>query len=506
LFTVLATYGSLKLGAFVGTEFTPTTDDGTVRITLTLDNNSSIHRTADLVYTVEDYINTLPERKYIRNVVSTVAGSMRSNSISEAQIALYMNDDPDRPSTQVLADKIRPWVSNLPGVEVSIAATRSGFGNPIEIQVKGQDLNQLYNIAEDIRAKGRVIPGIRDLKIEMEMGKPELEVSPIRWRLAPLGLNISDLAGIVRGYLIGRDAGKFRQGGYEYDIKARISREKASDIFKAHELPIMTGYGLVPLDEMANIYWGDAPTEIRRVERERAVVVTGRVRYITSGEGNARMREVVNAMTLPEGVSINFGGEQEDMAENFLELIRTMIIAIVVTYLVVAAILESWTYSIVILATVPMAAIGVVPAMLISEVNISIFALIGMIMLVGMVVNNAIVVIDYAEVLRLKGTHPYEAVEEACHVRFKSLLMAVVTSVVSLVPLLSTGRGSEMKRPIAVVAIGGLIAGGMLAMLSIPAAYKVVWRFRLLWAKFRGRNADSEDDEEYEDDDTGNDE
>ena len=335
----------------------------------------------------------------------------------------------------------------------------------------------------------------------MEMGKPELRITPIRWRLAPLGLNISDLAGIVRGYLIGRDSGKFRQGGYEYDIKARISREKASDIFNAHELPIMTGYGLVPLDEMADISWSDGPTEIRRVERERAVVVTGNVRYITSGEGNARMREVVNQMTLPEGVSINFGGEQEDMAENFTELIRTLVIAIVVTYLVVAAILESWTYSIVILATVPMAAIGVVPAMLLSEVNISIFALIGMIMLVGMVVNNAIVVVDYAEVLRLKGTHPYEAVEEACHVRFKSLLMAVVTSIVSLLPLLSTGRGSEMKRPIAVVAIGGLIAGGMLAMLSIPAAYKCVWRVRLFWARLRGREYGETDDEEYEDDD-----
>ncbi|MBR0151177.1 MAG: efflux RND transporter permease subunit [Synergistaceae bacterium] len=500
LFTVLATYGSMKLGGFIGTEFTPSMDDGTVRITLTLDNNSSIHRTAELVYHVEGYIDSLPERKYIKNVVSTVASSMRSNSISEAQSALYMTNDPDRPSTQVLADRIRPYLSNLPGVQISIAATRSGFGNPIEIQVKGQDLNQLYGIAEEIRAQGRKIPGIRDLNIEMEMGKPELRINPIRWRLSPLGLNISDLAGIVRGYLIGRDAGKFRQGGYEYDIKARISRSLASDIFTAHELPIMTGSGLVPLDEMADISWSDGPTEIRRVERERAVVVTGRVRYITSGEGNARMREVVNRMTLPEGVSINFGGEQEDMAENFTELLRTLIIAIVVTYLVVAAILESWIYSVVILATVPMAAIGVVPAMLISEVNISIFAIIGMIMLVGMVVNNAIVVVDYAEVLRLKGTHPYEAVEEACHVRFKSLLMAVVTSVVSLLPLLSTGRGSEMKRPIAVVAIGGLIAGGMLAMISIPAAYKVVWRVRLFWAKVRGREA-PDDDDEYDDED-----
>ncbi len=501
LFTILATYGSLKLGGFLGTQFTPSMDDGTVRITLTLDNNSSIHRTADLVYYVEDYINSIPERKYINHVVSTVASSMRSQSISEAQIALYMNNDPDRPSTEDLADKLRPWLNKLPGVQISIAATRSGFGNPIEIQIKGQDLDQLYSIAEEIQARGRNVPGVRDLEIEMEMGKPELEIEPIRWRLAPLGLNISDLASIVRGYLIGRDAGKFRQGGYEYDIKARINREKASDIFTAHELPIMTSYGLVPLDEIANISWGDAPTEIQRVERERAVVVTGRVRYITSGEGNARMREVVSQIKLPEGVSINFGGEQEDMAENFIELIRTMVIAIVITYLVVAAILESWTYAIIILATIPMAAIGVVPAMLISGVNISIFALIGMIMLVGMVVNNAIVVVDYAEVLRLKGTHPYEAVEEACHVRFKSLLMAVVTSVVSLVPLLSTGRGSEMKRPIAVVAIGGLIAGGMLAMLSIPAAYKLVWRVRLLWAKFRGREYGDNDDEDYDEDD-----
>ena len=267
----------------------------------------------------------------------------------------------------------------------------------------------------------------------------------------------------------------------------------------------MTNYGLIPLDEMSDVSWSDSPTEIRRVERQRAVVITGRVRYITSGEGNALMREVVDNMTIPDDVTINFGGEQEDVAENFTELLMTLVIAIVITYLVVAAILESWTYSIVILATVPMAIIGVVPAMLISDVNISIFAIIGMIMLVGMVVNNAIVVIDYAEVLRLKGTNPYKAVEEACHVRFKSLLMAVVTSVVSLVPLLSTGRGSEMKRPIAVVAIGGLIAGGMLAMLSIPAAYKCIWQIRHFWARITGKNKNSESESEDDDDDEDDD-
>ena len=503
IFTLLAMWGSLKLGSFLGTQFTPTMDDGTIRITLTLDNNSSIYKTADLIYKVEDYVDSIPERKYIKNVVSTVAGSMRDNSISEAKISLYTIEDDNRPSTQVLADKIRPWLSQLPGVQVAVASTRSGFSNAIEVQVKGEDLNVLYNFAEEIRSRARNIPGLINLKTEMEMGKPELRINPIRWRLSPLGLNISDLSGIVKGYLIGGNSGKFRQGGFEYDIKARIAREKASDIFNAHELPIMTGYGLVPLDEMADITWGDAPTEIRRVERQRAVVITGDVRYITSGEGNAKLKNLIDSMELPAGVSIKFGGEQENMTENFTELVRTLIIAIVVTYLVVAAILESWVYSAVILATVPMALIGVIPAMLISDVSISIFALIGMIMLVGMVVNNAIVVVDYAEVLRLKGTHPYKAVEEACHVRFKSLLMAVVTSIVSLVPLLSTGRGSEMKRPIAVVAIGGLIAGGMLAMITIPAAYKIVWRLKIFWNKIMGHELDIKDDDSqmYDDED-----
>lgn len=487
LLVLLMTWGSLKLGGFVGTQFMPESDDGTIRISVTLDNNASITRTRDVLEQVEAFIEGMEDRKWVRSVVSSVAGSMRSQALNEANVSLYLvNAEEGRPSTQEIADRIRPFLATLPGVDYSVSATRAGFSDPISIEVKGTDLNVLYSVAEEIRARGRKVPGVRDLAIGMELGKPELRVEPIRWRLSPLGLNIADLARIVRGYLIGMDSGKFRQDGYEYDIKARLSREKAGDIFKVHELPVMTGNGLVPLDEMANVVWGDAPTEIQRKDRVRIVPVTGRVRYITTGEGNARMKEITDAMTLPEGVTISFGGEAEDMAEEFAELLRTLVIAIVITYLVVAAILESWTYAAIILFTVPMAAIGVVPALIVTGVNISIFAIIGMIMLVGMVVNNAIVIVDYAEVLRGQGKHPYEAIEEACVVRFKSLVMAVVTSVVSLIPLLSTGRGAEMKLPIAVVAIGGLLAGGSLAMVFIPAAYKLTWRIRLFLERHRG--------------------
>ena len=488
ILTLLLTWGSLRLGGFIGSEFIPSSDDGTITISLTLDNSASLGRTEEMVRRVEAFISTMEEKRWIRDVVSTVGASKRETAIFKASVAVYLKEDPERPSTQSVADKIRPFLATLEGVETTTTATRVGFGDPIEIRVSGNDLSALYSVAEEIRSRGRSVPGVRDLSLSMEMGKPELRVLPIRWRLTPLGLNISDLSSIVRGYLIGANAGKFRQSGFEYDIKARLDREKAGDIYTVSALPIMTGYGLVPLDEMADVAWSDAPTEIRRIERRRTVVVTGNVRFITSGEGNARMQELVSGMKLPDGVEVSFGGESEDMAENFAELIRTMIIAIVVTYIVVAAILESWTYAAVILFTVPMAMIGVVPAMLMAGVNISIFSLIGMIMLVGMVVNNAIVVVDYAEVLRLEGKHPYEAIETACKVRFKSLVMAVVTSVVSLLPLmLSSGRGSEMRAPIAVVAVGGLVAGGLLALLSIPAAYRVCWAVRLWWGRRRGK-------------------
>ena len=485
LLTILMTYGSARLGGLIGSQFLPVTDDGSITIDLTLDNNASLEKTEGVVRRVEDFIASMEEKPYIRDVVSTVGGSGRSSGLYKASVTVYLKEDPERPATQIVADRIRPFLATLEGVETATSATRKGFGSPIEIHIKGEDLTTLYSLAEEIRSRGREVPGVRDLTIETEMGKPELQVLPIRWRLTPLGLNISDLAGIIRGYLIGRDAGKFRQDGFEYDIKARLNREKAGDIYSVQELPIMTRYGLVPLDEMADVAWSDAPTEIRRIERQRTVVVSGNVRYITTGEGNARMREVVSRMELPPGYTISFGGEAEDMAEEFAELIRTMVISIVVTYIVVAAIMESWLYAAVILFTVPMAMIGVVPAMLLAGVSISIFSLIGMIMLVGMVVNNAIVVVDYAEVLRMEGKHPYEAIETACKVRFKSLVMAVVTSVVSLLPLmLSSGRGSEMRAPIAVVAVGGLIAGGMLALLSVPAAYRICWAVRL-WRERR---------------------
>ena len=477
------TVGAVKLGGLIGTQFVPVMDDGVMTINLWLDNSASLEQTDRTTRLVENFIDSMAEKVYIQNVVATVGASMRSSAVNRSSVSIHLRDDPRRPSTQETADKIRPFLATLEGVEYTIQDARAGFGNAaaIEVRIKGEDMNVLYSIAEEVKARGRLIPGIRDLTIQSEMGKPELQISPIRWRLSPLGLNISDLAVIVRGYLIGRDAGKFRQNGFEYDIKAMLDRAKAGDIYTVSELPIMTAFGLVPLKEMAEISWRDAPTEIRRIERERVIVVTGGVRYITTGEGNAKMREMLSTIPLPDGYSFSFAGEEARMAEDFAAMFRAMIIAVVITFIVVAAIMESWSYSLIILMTAPMTLIGVVPAMLISGTSISLFALIGMIMLIGLVNTSAIIVVDFAETLRREeNLHPNEAIERAVEVRFRTLTMSISTSVVSLMPLaLTTGMGAAMRSPIAIVAIGGLIAGELLALLAIPAAYKIYWKIRL---------------------------
>ncbi len=475
------TFGVFKAGGFIGTEFMPRTDSGVMTIDITLPSNTPVWVTQERAKEIEDRIReTLPALEYI---VSTVGASGRNQGTHKATIEAYFHKNVERPSTIDMADQLRPFVNAMPGVDATVSGFRKGMGGggkPIQIIIKGDDLETLYGLAEKMRDKISHASGIVDAGIDVEMGKPELQILPVRWRLSQFGINMTTLSQVVYGYLVGMDAGKFRQDGFEYDIKARINPEHAKDIFKVPELPIMTEYGLVPLKEFAEVQWRDGPTEIVRKDRRKAVTVEADSRYITVGEATENARRAIEDIELPAGYEIQFGGDAENMAENFAELGQALLIAIVLTFIIVAAILESWFFAFVITLSVPLAALGVIPAMLMSGVSISLFALIGLIMLVGLVVNNAIVVIDYAEVRRVEEGEPGAvAIEKACAIRLRTLFMAISTAVISMVPLAAgTGDGGSFRQPIAFVAIGGLIAGGIIALLIIPSIYSIYWGFK----------------------------
>lgn len=482
----LVAFLSLTIGAFylagdLGFENLPTSDDGSITISLKLSNHASIAQTEEKTIAVETFIRSLPEAEHIGHIVSAIGAGDADQELYKSTISLNLKESPHRPRTIDVANKIRSYLETVEAIEFSVLAVRPGFvEDPIMVHVQGDDMSVLFGIAEQIRNAGEKIPGILDLSLSTEMGKPELRISPVRWRLVQLDMDIADLTEIVKGYLNGNGAGRFRQDGSEFDIKVRVDLDKAGDIHAAGQLPITTKYGVVPLEEMADLHWSDSPAEIRRVERKRTLMITGNVQHISIGEGIDKMRELIGTVEIPPGYSARMAGEADDMSEEAGEMERAILMAVIVTFLVVASILESWALAVMILLCVPVSAIGVVPLMLATGANVSLFSMIGMIMLVGLVVNSAILVVDTAERLRKEeGFGSEAAIKKACEIRFQSVVMALVTSVVSFLPLaLASGRGAEFRWPIAVVAIGGLVAGGFLSLLLVPSIYKMYWGLR----------------------------
>ncbi|MDR1915108.1 MAG: efflux RND transporter permease subunit [Synergistaceae bacterium] len=486
IFFVALTVGAFALGAGIPMEVLPTSDNGMVTVNLKFSNNFSLDATMVRTMQIENMINAIPEAGFFERVITSIGGGEMDQSLFKSQITVQLKDIPGRPETDAIADKIRSRLGAVAGVEYSVLSAQQTFGpDPIEVQIKGPDFALLQDIAEKIRARGENIPGAANLSLSTEMGRSELRIKPIRWRASQFGIDASEFAEIVKGYLNGNKAGFFREGGEEYDIKVLIDPRKRSDIYAIGQLPVITKFGAVPLEELADAAWGDSPTEIRRTERERTLTITGNVRGVPLSVVLGDFKAVLDDIKLPPGYTVRMAGEAEDMEEDLGAMALTILLAVVVTFLVIASILESWAYAAIILFSVPMSAIGVVPLMLATGANISIIAMIGMVMLVGLVVNNAIIVVDSAEILRRdEGLPPGAAIEKSCDIRFKSVTMGVVTSIVSFMPLaMATGRGSEFRWPVAIVAIGGLMAGGLLALLAIPAAYKLYWNTRGFFSK-----------------------
>ena len=484
IFFTALTLGAFVLGAGLQMEALPASDDGSITVSMKFSNNASLESTAGKTLRIENFIRSLPEARFFEHVVSSVGGTETDQSLFKSLITVQMKDvpsSPDRPETKAVADKIRDYLRTQSGVEFSVLAESRTFGpDPIEIQVRGEDFLTLGDIAEKIRVEGERIPGVENLSLSTETGRTELRLVPVRWRLAQLGMDISGAARTVRGYLNGNTAGTFREGGSEFDIKVRVDPSMTGDIYAIGHLPVMTRYGAVALEEIADMEWSSSPTEIRRIERERAVEVTGYNRDVPLEKVLTDIQAMLDDMELPPGCRTRLAGEAEDMEQTAGVMGTAILLAVAVTFLVIASILESFSYALIILLSVPMSAIGVVPLMMATGANLSILAMTGMIMLVGLAVNNAIVVVDYAEILRRgRGLPPESAIEEACGVRFKSIVMGVSTSVVSFMPLaMAEGLGSEFRWPIAAVAIGGLVSGGLLALLAVPAAYKIYWSAR----------------------------
>ncbi|MBN1332760.1 MAG: efflux RND transporter permease subunit [Synergistales bacterium] len=477
LFLVLFT-GSIILTRQIGVEFLPRADQGVVTMEIELPPAVSLGYTERITRQIEAFAEDLPD---VKAVEVLAGGTGAEQGVNQARIRLFMNDLKDRASTFEIAAQLRPFIASIPDVTPIISAFTSGGppGRALQIGVIGNDISELDTISQQILRIMRETPGIVEADVNWELGRPEIELAANRWRMAQLELDVSSLADTSRAYITGKEAGVFRSEGKEYDILVKLEPQKVRNVFELPGLPIPTKSGFVPLAIVADVNYGIGPTTILRKDRNRYMAVEADVSGITVGEAFNQILPKIRAIELPPGYRLDFAGEVESIQENFRFMILAFGMAVVLTFMVIAAILESYLFAFIIMLTIPLSAIGVVPLLFLTDVAISVYGLLGVIMLVGLVVNNAIVILDYAEMKRKEGYRPYDAIMEACQIRLRPIVMADITSVIAMVPLgLGLGAGGPFRQPMAIVVIGGLLAGGTLALFAIPPVYERVWAFR----------------------------
>jgi HAE1 family hydrophobic/amphiphilic exporter-1 len=386
-----------------------------------------------------------------------------------------------------MADMVRAAVDGqIPGAEIDVDAQQglwmlnrvfsSGGGqDAVEIELRGWDLGEADAIAAEIRRRVERLDGITDVRVSRREGQPEERLELDRERISELGLSVREVGRTLLANVAGLEAGRFREGGDEFPIVVRL---QPSDRLNAEDLDHVVvrtpGGAIVPLSTVVERRRGRGPVEIDRVDGQRVTYVTANLEGgVALGNAVERIRSELADLALPEGFSLLFGGQYEEQLAARRDFTIAIVMALALVYMLMAAQFERFVDPLVVMLSVPMALIGVVPTLLLTGTTLNIQSIMGLIMLIGIVVNNAIVLVDAVNLLRREyAMGAAEAVVEAGRLRLRPILMTTGTTVLGLVPLaLGLGTGAEIQAPLARVVIGGLLASTLVTLVLIPVAY-----------------------------------
>jgi HAE1 family hydrophobic/amphiphilic exporter-1 len=349
---------------------------------------------------------------------------------------------------------------------------------PVEVEIYGDILDEVKVAADSILEKVRNVSGLADVKSSLEFGNPELQVTFNREQLAILGLDLGQVVTTVRNKVQGEVATDFQQADREIDIRVRsIDRERA-DVEDVGDLIIAQRDGVpIFLKAVADIHLAQGPTEIRRIGQKRAAVVSANLAGRSMGDAAAELRTLLRGAEVPPGVTATLGGQQEEMERSFRSLMLAGALAIFLVYLVMACEFESLMHPFVIMLTVPLGCVGTILGLAVMGQSIDVVAIIGFLILVGVVVDNAIVLIDGVNQLREQGLTRLEALREAGKKRLRPILMTSACTILGLLPMaLGIGEGAELQQPLAVAVIGGMTLGTLLTLIVIPVVYSLLDR------------------------------
>lgn len=478
---------SLVLGIAVPKEFMGKWDRGDILINIEMPVGSSLERTDKVVTEVEKFVmDKTPEKDtVITDVGQGPSGARRFSAAGESPrlggLTLSLLSSEERlkhkmRSTYQVQDMVTDEFKNYPGAKIQVAEAFSMTGKkPIEILIRGNDLEKLASIADGLKAKLAGVKGLKNLDISHRPGSPEYRIVVDRKKAAELGVGSSQVAGTLRMLLAQDEVSKFREEGNEYDIFVQLPEGQRDSIDKIRGIKFqLPSGGQVSLSELAKIIPAYSPAGISRRDRSRYVAVQADITGRASSDVLADILTVLKKEKMPTGVNWIIAGDEKRRAEVFGELFSALFLSIILVYVFLALQFESFIHPFTILLSVPLELAGFFGALLLSKLTMTIFALLGLIMLVGVVVAHAIVLIDYIIIRKKGGMSTMDAIREAAPLRLRPILMTVGAAVFAMVPLaLGLRAGTDLFKPLAVGSIGGLLSSTFLTLLVIPVVYSL---------------------------------
>ena len=472
----------LLLIPLIGVELMPAVDESEVRIYAEMAVGTRI----DVVHQAFQKIEAIVEQEVpeIQNSVSFIGGSSwraRGSNTGEMRIALLPVKMRTRSSEEIAA-ALRKKLGAIPGAKIRTRAGQglfilrlgAGEGEQVQLELRGHEPEKADIIAHLIESLIRQIPGITDTQISREIGTPEELVIINRQKAASMKLTVSKIANMLQTMLSGTSAGNFREEGKEYPIRVKLKGAEQKSIQEILNLPINNSDGnLVVLGNVVELKDRSGPILIERKDQERVIYITANISGRDMGSILDDIRKAISSVPLPKGFSFRFGGDYEEQQKSFRELLLSFILALILVYMVMACLYESIRYPFVVMFSVPLASIGVILILFLTDTTFNVQSYIGCIMLGGIVVNNAILFVDHTNLLRRRDRLPLrEAIEEAGKRRLRPILMTALTTILAMIPLaLGIGEGGEAQAPMARAVIGGLFSSTLITLVVVPTIY-----------------------------------
>jgi HAE1 family hydrophobic/amphiphilic exporter-1 len=479
---------SINLLKHVDKELMPKVDTGQFTLKVNCLTGTKLEITNEVAKSIEKYLLEQPDVSRVTVIVGSAKKSATeavSETLGSHQAQIMINLKLDRKLktaefVQKLKDQMDMLIPKYAKIDYvmqeSIFMAGVEIKAPIVVKLHGPDIEKLNNLADEVVKKISHIKGLYGIENKAPKKSKETKLKIYKDKASLYNINVRDIAQTGLIAIKGLTASKFKEGGDEFDISVRLDERYRSNLSSLKGIQIYCQQGFfVPLDELATITSGEGPSEINRYDQQRVIFVGSNLYKEKLSAVSDRITEVLESIEKPEGYTIELVGESEEAKQSFKNILFVLIMATTLVYMIMASQFESLWQPFVIMFTVPFAIIGVAPALIMTHTSLNIIALLGLILLVGVVVNNAIVLIDFINSMRQEGKPIEEAAIESSKVRLRPILMTAFTSIIGLIPMaFSRGEGSELRVPMAITVMGGFTTSTILTLWVIPVLYVIV--------------------------------